>query len=91
MEMRNDEKASRFVASLDGEDAYITYEKRNDKTLDLLHTTVPEEHEGKGVASALAEFALGYAREHGLKVIPSCHFVSTYIERHPGYEDVTAK
>ena len=39
----------------------------------LPHTVVPDAFAGRGYASALAKAALGYARTHGLKVIPMPH------------------
>jgi len=44
--------------------------------------------EGKGVGSALAHAALGYARDHGLKVIPTCTFMAGFIARHPEWNDI---
>jgi predicted GNAT family acetyltransferase len=54
----------------------------------LPHTVVPDAFAGKGVASALAVHAFGYAREHGLKVIPTCPFMSAWVKKHPEAQDV---
>ena len=43
---------------------------------------------GQGIAEELAKFALNYARESNLKVIPSCRFVNAYIKRHQEYQDL---
>jgi predicted GNAT family acetyltransferase len=51
--------------------------------LDLIHTEVPPALEGQGYGAALANAALDYADTEGMKVIPSCPFVSTYLKRHP--------
>jgi predicted GNAT family acetyltransferase len=59
-------------------------------SLDMLHTEVPGTLEGKGYGGALAKAALDYAKDAGLKVIPSCPFVSTYIRRHPEYQPLVA-
>jgi len=40
-------------------------------------------HDGKGVGSTLARFALDDIGGAGRKVIPSCSFVAGYIQRHP--------
>jgi uncharacterized protein len=53
-----------------------------------VHTEVPDALEGRGYGAALAEAALGWAREEGATVIPSCPFVSAYITRHPAYADL---
>jgi len=52
------------------------------------HTEVPKKHEGKGVGSALIRFALGSARERGLKVIPICPFVAAYLKKHAEDQDL---
>ena len=50
------------------------------------HTEVPPELEGRGIASEMAKFALEYARDQGLGVVPLCPFVEAYIRRHPEYK-----
>ena len=41
-----------------------------------------------GLASALAERALNWAREKGYKVDVICPFVHEYISKHPEYADL---
>jgi hypothetical protein len=80
---------SRFEATLDGETAFAEYRLHPDKGyVTLPHTIVPPAFEGKGVGSALAKAALGYAREHGLKVKPLCPFIARYITNHPEWQDL---
>jgi len=80
----------RFEARLEGETAFAEYSLLHD-ALVLPHTVVPPAFEGKGVASALAKAALGYAREHGLKVKPICPFMAGYIQKHPEWQDLVHK
>jgi predicted GNAT family acetyltransferase len=61
---------------------YIDYRARGD-AVELPHTVVEPGHEGKGVGSALARFALDDIARAGRKVMPTCSFVAGYIERHP--------
>jgi predicted GNAT family acetyltransferase len=56
--------------------------------LELIHTEVPEPLSGRGIASRLAHAALVYARENGLRVIPTCPFVRSYLERHPEFQEL---
>ena len=49
----------------------------------MMHTLVPESMKGKGVASALAEYAFEYAKHENKKVIVYCPFVAVYLKRHP--------
>jgi hypothetical protein len=88
VEVVNNEKESRFEASsLEGL-AYLTYREMRDGTLLLIHTEVPAELAGRGLASRLARTALNLARDRGVKVIVRCPFVSEYIARHPEYRDL---
>ena len=73
-----------FQALVHEELAYLEYRWLK-KDLALMHTFVPESLEGKGLASALAKFALDYAKEKNLQVIVYCPFVATYLKRHPEY------
>ena len=36
----------------------------------------------------MVKAALEYAKEEGLKVVPQCPFVRSYIERHKEYESL---
>lgn len=69
--------------------AIAEYERR-DGALIFTHTQVPEALEGKGVGSRLIQAALDDVREQGLKVVPLCDFVSAYLDRHPGEQDLIA-
>ena len=77
----------RFEVTLDGEVAFAEYHL-HEGYITLPHTVVPPAFEGKGVGSALAKTALGYARDHGLKVKPTCPFIAGYIAKHPEYLDL---
>ena len=52
---------------------------------------MPEQLEGRGIASKLAKTALDYSRAEGLTVVPLCPFIASYIERHPEYADLVGK
>ena len=81
------DKTHRFEVTLGDETAFAEYNLLRDAIV-LPHTVVPDAFAGKGVASALAKAALGYAREHGLKVKPICTFMAGYITKHPEYHDL---
>jgi predicted GNAT family acetyltransferase len=87
IEITNNVKAHRFEATLGGEIAYAAYVLK-DGAMALPHTEVPEVFAGKGVGGALAKAALGYARDHGLKVAPTCSFMAGYITKHPEHHDL---
>lgn len=64
--------------------AHADYQLR-DGVVALIHTGVLPAHEGKGLGSKLAKFALDDVRQRGLKVEARCSFMATWIERHPDY------
>ena len=70
---------------------HIAYRMRGADTIELVHTEVAHEYEGKGFASQLAKFALEDARTRGLKVVPSCSYVAGWIRKHPGFEPLVAQ
>lgn len=61
-----------------------------DGVMALTHTLVPKALEGRGIAGDLTKFALDTARAQGWKVDPVCSYASTYIRRHPEYQDLIA-
>ncbi|MGP8059009.1 MAG: GNAT family N-acetyltransferase [Acidimicrobiales bacterium] len=58
--------------------------------LNLVHTEVKPAFEGEGIAGRLVAAALDQARSQGLRVIPTCPYVSRYLERHPEDTDLVA-
>jgi predicted GNAT family acetyltransferase len=57
----------------------------------LVHTDVATSAEGSGVGSALVAGALEHIRSRGLRLVPVCPFVATYISHHPEYADLVAQ
>lgn len=88
IQVENNQAKNQFEASLDGKKALLKYEKEADGTLNLFHTEVPEEFEGRGVGGQLVKDALEQIRADHLKIIPSCPFVAAYIKRHPAYQNL---
>ena len=81
--------ATRFEASPGGHLALCSYRRMGD-VLVLHHTEVPEALAGQGVAAALVQAALAWARAEGLKVRPTCSYVAAYMRRHPETQDLLA-
>ncbi|HEY6307279.1 MAG TPA: GNAT family N-acetyltransferase [Candidatus Angelobacter sp.] len=80
----------RFELEGDGHVAFLEYNLAG-KVLQLIHTEVPETLRGKGMASALAESALEWAREHEVKVDVICPSVAAYLAKHPEYSGLVIK
>jgi predicted GNAT family acetyltransferase len=82
IELVNNEPIHHFELTKDGFTAFIDYLKRGDKVF-LVHTDVPVELEGKGVAGKLVEKVFQYLEEHNLNMVPLCSYVNHYLQKHP--------
>ena len=87
VDVRNNEANGRFEVEQDGQTAFAEYRLLQSGIM-FPHTLVPEALEGRGLAKAMAEEALAYARERGLKVMPTCTFFAGYIAKHPEHHDL---
>ncbi len=87
--IHNNDADSRFETTVDRETAFVEY-KRTGGTIELIHTIVPPQIEGRGVGTALAEYALHFARTNSLNVIPACGFIAAHIASHPEHADLVA-
>jgi uncharacterized protein len=85
LKIENKQGAQRWEARLDQHLAVAEYRRRGE-TIFFIHTEVPPELEGQGVASQLVKTALEEARIQHLAVVPFCPFVAGYIQRHPDYK-----
>lgn len=84
--------AKQFVSIIDGAIATLSYTVSNDgKTWDYYSTFVPSALRGKHIGQALVKYALTYAKENQLNILPTCPFVKSIIEAHPEYQSLIAK
>jgi predicted GNAT family acetyltransferase len=91
VEVHREDAQHAYLARIEGETAVISYEEAGPGVLDFQHTKVPEAMQGQGVGEELVHQALDDVRARGLKVIPTCPFVSAYIRRHRQYQDLVAQ
>jgi predicted GNAT family acetyltransferase len=78
----------RYEIRADGKLAgFVKYSLRPE-LIELVHTEINDEFEGRGLGSRLISFALEDARERGLAVLPFCPFVNDYIQRHRQHADL---
>jgi predicted GNAT family acetyltransferase len=89
IEVKHDKKNNRFLAEIEGYEAYLSYNVFND-IIDLIYAYTPPEIRGKGIAKIVAEFAFNYAKENNLKVIPTCSYVQAFVERNDKYKNLLA-
>ena len=83
MNVQHDIQGSRFVIPLNGGEAELVYALVGDHAVDLRHTEVPPSDRNQGIAGALVQAAVEYAREHGLRVIATCPYVQAWLRKHP--------
>ncbi|WP_119154497.1 GNAT family N-acetyltransferase [Caldimonas tepidiphila] len=82
LQVEHDAAGRRFHASVDGLSCVAAYEL-GDGVMQMTHTVVPPELQGRGIAARLVETAFAHARREGLKVQPVCAYVQAYMRRHP--------
>ncbi|CAB3693045.1 N-acetyltransferase [Achromobacter marplatensis] len=80
---------SRFTATVDGVLCVLDYQLQAD-VMAIVHTGVPSQVGGRGIAAELTKFALDTARANGWKVRPLCSYAEVYMRRHPEYNDLRA-
>jgi uncharacterized protein len=83
----NNKAGHRFELTVEGHLAATYYELAGG-VITFVHTEVPPELGGKGVASALIKGALEQVRKDGLQVVAECEFVKAYIGKHSEYADL---
>lgn len=81
IEVRHNEADHQFESEVEGGLARVTYHRAGNR-ITLIHTEVPEEAEGKGIAGSLVKYALSYARDQKLRVVAQCAYVAGYVKRH---------
>ena len=86
----NNESSSRFESQVNGYTAILTYRCLG-KNIVLDHTEVPPALEGRGIASKLAHTAMEFARSEHLVVVPLCPYVSSYLKKHPEYQNLPSE
>jgi hypothetical protein len=87
--VRDNPDRHRFELDADGHVAFSNYTHAGN-VITIQHTEVPKELGGRGIGSALARGVLEFARAQGLKVVPRCPFVKSYIDKHPEFADLLA-
>lgn len=90
MKIRQEPDNARFVADIDGAEAVLEYTVRAAGVLDYRRTFTPPPLRGQGIAKTVVLFALDYAREQGVKIIPTCPYVAKVVRENPGYADLIA-
>jgi predicted GNAT family acetyltransferase len=87
--IEHDRSARRFQVVVDGYRCELDYTLSGDR-MSIVHTGVPSEVGGRGIAAQLTRFAIDTARAAGWKIEPLCSYARVWFERHPEDRDVLA-
>src|SRR4051794_41602969 len=87
VEVRKDETTRLYEALIDGRVVGdLAYETTGGR-VSLTHSYVDEDQRHRGVASAMARYALEDLSQSQTKVVIYCGFVADYVEDHPEWKD----
>ena len=78
----------RYVATVDGHEAELTFSRLSPETIIIDHIGVPDALRGMGVGQALAVHAAKAARAGGWRIIPLCPFFKAQSLKHPEWKDL---
>jgi uncharacterized protein len=87
--VRDNTALSRFELDVGGVTAFMNY-RLAAGVIRLEHTETPPQARGRGIASQLTAGVLEIVRKRGLKIVPLCPFVRSYLARHPEFNDLVA-
>lgn len=89
VEVTENESERRFEAHVDGELAGFAEYELDGHTIVFHHTVVEPHLRHRGIAGQLVGGALDTIRDRGgLRVIPRCSYVKSFIDDHPDYAEV---
>ncbi|MDE9366601.1 GNAT family N-acetyltransferase [Luteipulveratus sp. YIM 133132] len=77
-----------YVISVDGAEAGVARYVNHGKQRVFFHTEVDQAYSGQGLASRLVTYALDDTRSDGLRVVPVCPYVKSFVEKHDEYADL---
>lgn len=82
------QESDRFSIALEGQPAGFTQFVESEGRRIFFHTVVDPAFEGKGLASRLVRQALDATRADGLRVVPVCPYVKSFLEEHDEWADL---
>lgn len=81
-------ESDRYTISVEGKSVGLAEFADRDGQRVFTHTEVDSEFEGRGLATILIGEALQSAREAGLRIVPVCKMVASYLDKHEEFADV---
>lgn len=89
MQIEHQQDRQRFATTLDGHGAELDYRLDGD-VLVVTHTGVPAAIAGRGIAGALMQAAVDFAKAAGLRVRPACSYAASWMDRHREHDGLRA-
>jgi predicted GNAT family acetyltransferase len=89
-EITHNASSQRFEATVDGLLCRCDY-RMHGNTMMLVHTEVPPQLEGRGLALHLVRAAFDHAKQSGMDVLPVCSYVRAWAQRHPEVSSLLAE
>jgi predicted GNAT family acetyltransferase len=90
LDLQNDEDGNRYVLRSSGETVGLIEYRREGDVLNLLHTEVLPQGQGRGLGTVLVREVLDDIRSHDRHIVATCPFVKKFLEDHPEYIDLVA-
>jgi uncharacterized protein (DUF924 family)/predicted GNAT family acetyltransferase len=88
LDLRHDEGARRFEASVDGRICELDYQRDGERLI-ITHTGTDPALRGRGLAGQLVEQVLAWLAPQGLQLVPACSYVQAHLARHPRWLRLT--
>lgn len=89
MQIEHQQDRQRFATTVDGHEAELDYRQEGD-VLVIVHTGVPSAIAGRGIAGALMQAAVDFAKATGLRVHPACSYAASWMDRHREHDGLRA-
>ncbi|MDR2955026.1 MAG: N-acetyltransferase [Prevotella sp.] len=78
----NNEELEQYEYHIGDFTPHISY-RMKDGDIYLTHTRMPDQLQGKGIGKRLVEDVLNDISYRGIKLVPLCAFVASYIRKNP--------
>lgn len=79
---------NKIVYEEDGKEiGLVEFKEIDDDTLDICHTYVDPDYQGRKIASQLVETLFKKLKKENKKVVITCSYVVKWIQKHPEYRE----
>ena len=85
IQVQHDPEMYRFHTCVEGHGAELVYRLAG-PVMTIVHTGVPDEISGRGIASDLMKAALAHAEASAWTVIPACSYARAFKAANPEFE-----